>query len=93
MLSNRGMYGHIRKAMHAAQTERQQRHPQTAKREQHGNRIGVVEIGDAMLALAEAQADRQADAEFAGFAAISLQPGQKQTVEGEQAEADQWVGG
>ena len=68
--------------MQAAQAEGQQRDPEPTQGEQHGDRCRVVEVGDAMLALSQAETDRQADTELAGFGAISLQPGQQQGIEG-----------
>ncbi|MNJ66149.1 hypothetical protein D3C77_622020 [compost metagenome] len=79
--------------MYAAHAEREQRHPQPTERKQYCDRIRVVEIGDAVLALPQAQADRQADAQLTGFVAITLQPSQQQAVESKQAEADQRMSG
>src|SRR5690554_3425636 len=80
-------------AVESTQAERQQGHPQPAKRKQHGNRLGVVEIGDTVLTLAEAQADGQSDSQLAGLAAITLEPGQQESIEGEERQADGWQQG
>ncbi len=79
--------------MQAAQAEGQQHYPEPAEHEQHGDGVGVVEHAAAVLALAQAQAHRQADTQLAGFGAIALQPGQQQAEAGEQRQADQRVGG
>ena len=62
--------------MQAAQAEGEQGDPEAAENEQRGDRIGVVQPADAELALTEAQADGQSEAELAGLGAEALQPGQ-----------------
>ncbi len=77
--------------MHPPQAEGEQGHPEPPEREKKGYRVRVVELADAVLPLAKAEADRQTDTELSCFAAVALQPGQQQAVEGEQAETDQWM--
>ncbi len=87
---------HVRphtQAVHAAQAERQEHHPEAAEDEQHGDRIRVVEAAEALLALTQAQAHGQADAQFAGFAAKALQPGEQEAERAKQAQADQGMAG
>ena len=69
--------------MHTAQAEGQQHHPQPAEDKQHGDGIGIVQRAQALLALAQAQADGQTDAQLAGFAAEALQPGEQKAKQGE----------